>query len=175
MSLRIATIVALCLGLLSVPLAAGAEQPAKVPRIGALISGSPSTHKANVDAFRQGLRDLGYVEGQNIVIEYRYAEGKVERFSDLAAELVRLKPDVLVTGGSPGTRALRNATNTIPIIMAAIGDAVAAGFVQSLARPGGNITGLSFLDTELSVKRLELLKEALLSVSRVAVLRHPGR
>lgn len=174
MSWRITIIVPLALAMLSAPLAVHAQQPAKIPRIGALISGSPSTHRLPVEAFRQGLRDLGYVEGQNIVIEYRYAEGRADRFPDLAAELVRLKPDVLVTAGLPGVRALRNATTTIPIVMAAIADAVGSGFVQSLARPGGNITGLSFLATELSVKRLELLKEALPRASHVAVLWHPA-
>jgi putative ABC transport system substrate-binding protein len=146
------------------------QQPAKIPRVGILNTGAPATNKASLDAFRLGLRELGRLEGQNIVLEFRYAEGKPERFPDLVAELVRLKPDVLVGGGTPATRALRDATTTIPIVMAASADAIGSGFVRSLARPGGNITGLSFLDTELSAKRLELLKEALSRVSRVAAL-----
>ncbi|HZA55966.1 MAG TPA: ABC transporter substrate-binding protein [Candidatus Udaeobacter sp.] len=151
---------------------AQAQQQRKIPRIGVLLSGSSSSYVSRVEAFRQGLRDLGYVEGQNIVIDYRYAEGKMDQFAILAAELVRLKPDILVTSGSPGIRALMKTTNKIPIVMAAIGDAVGNRFVASLARPGGNVTGLSFLDRDISTKRLEFLKEAIPRAVRVAVLRH---
>ncbi len=152
---------------------AEAQPPKKVPRIGFLASGSPSSMSSRTEALRQGLRELGYVEGKDIVIEYRYAEGQADRFRDLAAELARLKPDVLIGGGTPGIRALMSATGTIPIVMAAIGDAVQGGFVRSLSRPGGNVTGHSFLDPEISAKRLQLLKEVLPRLSRVAVLRHP--
>ena len=125
---------------------------------------------ARVEAFRQGLRELGYVEGKNIVIEWRCAEGKFDRLPDLAAELVRLKVDVIVTGGPAATRAAKEATTTIPIVMANDSDPVGNGFVASLARPGGNITGLSTLAPELSGKQLELLKEIVPKLSRVAVL-----
>ncbi|MEK6601351.1 MAG: ABC transporter substrate-binding protein, partial [Candidatus Binatota bacterium] len=141
----------------------------KVPRIGFLAAVSPSALSARIEAFRQGLRELGYVEGKNITIEYRYAEGKLDRLPALAAELVRLKVDVIVTGGATNTRAAKEATNTIPIVMSQDTDPVASGFVASLARPGGNITGLSSLTADLSGKRLELLKEILPKLSRVAV------
>jgi putative tryptophan/tyrosine transport system substrate-binding protein len=137
---------------------ANAQQPAKLPRIGLLRAGSPPDPM--IEAFRQGLRDLGYVEGKNIVIEYRWAEGKNERLPDLAADLVRLEVDVIVPGGNAATRAAKSATKTIPIVMQS-GDPVGTGLIASLARPGGNITGLSYLFTDLSGKRLELLKEAL--------------
>ncbi len=165
-------LIVLALGTPAAPLTAAAQQPAKAPRIGVLLVGSVESSRSYFEAFRQGLRDLGYVEGKTIVVEPRYAEGKADRYSVLAADLVRTKPDVLVTGGPPAIRAMRDATKTIPIVMAATGDAVGYGFVQSLARPGGNITGMSFLNTELSAKRLELLKEALPKISRVAVLMH---
>ncbi len=151
-----------------------AQQPKQVFRIGVLLSGSTLTNNSRIAALRQGLWELGYVEGKNIIVDYRFAEGKIDRFPVLAAELVQLKPDVLVTSGAPGVRALMNATSTIPIVMAAIGDAVGAGFVNGLAQPGGNVTGFSFLNTDLSTKRLELLKEALPQISRVAVLTHPS-
>jgi len=151
---------------------AEAQQAEKVPRIGFLGSGSSTSMSSRTDSFRQGLRELGYVEGKNIKIDYRYAEGKTDQFAVLAAELIRLKPDVLVTSGSPGIRALMKATDNIPIVMAAIGDAVGSGFVKSLAQPGGNVTGLSFLDPDISTKRLELLKEAIPRLARVAVLRY---
>ena len=124
---------------------AHAQQPKKVPRIGYLTGASLDRQSARIEAFRQGLRELGYVEGKNIVIEYRFAEGKLDRLPALAAELVRLKVDVIVTGGGGHTRAAKDATNTIPIVMAQDTDPVANGFVASLARPGGNITGLSNL------------------------------
>ncbi len=149
---------------------AEAQQPKKVPRIGFLNALFPTTNPARIEAFRQGLRDVGYVEGKNIVIEYRYAERKFDRLPALAAELVRLKVDVIVTSASEETRAAKEATNTIPIVMINEGDPVAAGLVASLARPGGNITGLSTLSPELSGKRLELLKEIVPKLSRVAVI-----
>ena len=148
---------------------AQAQQPKKVPRIGFLFSLSPAVNTDRIEAFRHGLRDLGYVEGKNVVVEYRYAEGKQDRLSELAAELVRLKVDVIVSGGPAVTRPAKEATITIPIVMAQDGDPVGNGFVASLARPGGNITGLSTLAPEISGKRLELLKEILPKLSRVAV------
>jgi putative ABC transport system substrate-binding protein len=148
---------------------AEAQQPKKVPRIGYLFNTSPSAASARVEAFRQGLRELGYVEGKNIVIEYRHAEGKFDRLPSLAAELVRFKVDVIVTAGPLPTRAAKEATTTIPIIMAQDPDPVGNGFVASLARPGGNITGLSTLAPELSGKQMELLKEIVPKLSRVAV------
>ncbi len=148
---------------------AQAQQAGKVPRIGNLRGASPSADLARTEAFRQGLRELGYVEGKNIVIEYRHAEGKRDRLRELAAELVRVEVDVIVTTGPTSTRAAKEATNTIPIVMMNEGDPVANGFVASLARPGGNITGLSNLAPELSGKRLELLKEIVPRLSRVAV------
>ena len=147
-------------------------QPNQTARIGILQSGSSSSSMSRIVSFREGLRKLGYVEGKNIEIDYRYAEGKTDQFDVLAAELLRLKPDVLVTSGSPGVVALMKATNKTPIVMAAIGDAVGNRFVKSLAQPGGNVTGLSFLDPDISTKRLELLKEAMPRVVRVAILRH---
>ena len=149
---------------------AQAQQPTKVPRIGYLSAVSPSANLARREAFRQGLRELGYVEGKNILIEYRYAEGKFDRLPALAAELVRLKVDVIVTAAPLPTRSAKATTSTIPIVMAQDSDPVANGFVASLARPGGNITGLATLAPELSGKRLELLKEIGPKLSRVAVL-----
>jgi putative tryptophan/tyrosine transport system substrate-binding protein len=148
---------------------AEAQQPKKVPRIGFLSATSPSAIAARVEGFRRGLRELGYMEG-NIVIEWRYAEGKLDRLSELAAELVGLKVDVIVSAGPPPTRAAKEATATIPIVMAMDTDPVGMGFVTSLARPGGNITGLSTLLPEIGGKRLELLKEIIPKLSRVAVL-----
>ena len=161
----------LCLSLAIVMLVARAiaeaQQPNRVPRIGYL---SATGISARTEAFRQGLRELGYVEGKNIVIEWRYGEGKIDRLPALAAELVRLKVDIIVTGGVGATRPANEATNTIPIVMTQDPDPVANGFVVSLAHPGGNITGLSLLAPELSAKQLELLKEVLPKASRVAVL-----
>jgi ABC-type uncharacterized transport system substrate-binding protein len=150
------------------PLAAGAQ--AKVYRVAFLGSTSPSGYASQMRAFRGGLRDLGYVEGQNLVIESRWAQGKYERLAELAAEIVRMKPDVLVTHGPPGALAAKRATGTIPIVVGALGEAVAIGAVEGLARPGGNVTGLSFFVLELNAKRLEVLKEALPRLSRVGVL-----
>ena len=148
----------LALGFLTTVYFAQAQQPTKIPRIGYLL-GSPLTTSARREAFRQGLRELGYVEGKNLVIELRSAEGKLDRLPALAAELVRLKVDIIVSAGLGPTRAAKEATNTIPIVMTNEGDPVGTGIVASLARPGGNITGLSTLAPELNGKRLELLKE----------------
>src|SRR5882724_10138449 len=156
--------------LLAVAVMAHAEQPARVPRIGFLFVSSLSSNSARMEAFRQGLHELGYVEGKNIVIEWRSAEEKSDRLPALAAELVRLKIDVFVTAGPAATRPVEEATVTIPIIMAQDTDPVGNGFVASLARPGGNITGLSVLSPEISGKQLELLKEIVPKLSRVAVL-----
>jgi putative ABC transport system substrate-binding protein len=147
-----------------------AQQSVKMPKIGFLNALAPTTNPARIEAFRQGLRDAGYVEGKNIVIEYRYGERKVDRLSALAAELVRLNVDVIVTSASQETRAAKGATSRIPIVMINEPDPVGTGFVVSLARPGGNITGLSTLSPQLSGKRLELLKEIVPKLSRVAVL-----
>jgi ABC-type uncharacterized transport system substrate-binding protein len=156
--------------LLAVAVIAEAQQPKKVPRIGYLSATSPSVNPTRIEGFRQGLRELGYVEGKNIVIEWRYAEGKPDRFPALAAELVHLKVDVIVTGGPTITPAVKEATTTIPIVMGYDTDPVGSGFVASLARPGGNITGLSAVFPELSGKRLQLLKEIVPRLSRVVVL-----
>ena len=166
---------ALCALLFAFSFCAEAQQPKKVPRIGYLSSGAPAAESVRAKAIRLALRDLGYIEGQNIVIEYRYAEGKVDRAPQLGAELVRLKVDVIVvTGGTGWIRAANNATKTIPIVMVGVGiDPVESGLVESLARPGGNVTGLTLLFRELSGKRLELLKEAVPKLVRVAVLYDP--
>ena len=156
--------------LLAVGVTAEAQQPKQVPRIGYLTGSSASARSARIEAFGQGLRELGYVEGKNIVIEYRYAEEKLDRLPVLAAELLRLNVEVIVTGGPAVTRAVKEATATIPIVMTQDPDPVGSGFVASLARPGGNITGLSTLSPEISGKRLELLKEIVPKLSRVAVL-----
>src|SRR5262245_38967780 len=161
---------AICAVLLALSVPAEAQQPEKVPRIGFLGLSSPSAISARIESFRQGLRELGYVEGKNIVVEYRHAEGKQDRLPALAAELVSLKVDVIVTSGPLPTRAAKGATVTIPIVMTQVGDPVGSGFVASLVRPDGNITGLSTLAPELGEKRLELLKETVPKLSRVAVL-----
>jgi putative tryptophan/tyrosine transport system substrate-binding protein len=157
--------------LLALGVTAEAQQPKKVFRIGYQGAGSPDE---NEEAFRQGLRELGYVEGQNIVIEWRFAEGKLDQVPRNAAELVRLKVDVIVTGGAGDTRAAKAATSTIPIVMTNDNDPVGTGFVASLARPGGNITGLTSLSAELRGKLLELLKETLPRLSHVVALYGPG-
>jgi len=153
--------------------AASAQQPKKVPRVGYLSTGSRSSVAASssVKAFLQGLHELGYIEGKNIAIEYRYAEGQPGRYLELAAELVRLKVDVIFTTSDPAVRAAKKASKTIPIVFAGVSDPVAAGLVDSLARPGGNATGLSLLSRELDGKRLELFKEAFPKATRVAFLR----
>ena len=162
--------------LLAVAVIAEAQQPKKVPRIGYLTSSDPATEFTRSEGIRQALRDLGYVEGQNIAIEYRYAKGKLDRFPELAAELVHLKVDIIVVaGGNTLIQAAKNATKTIPIVMTGGGsDPVEAGLVESLARPGGNVTGITTLSRELGGKRLELLKEAVPKLARVAVLYDPA-
>ena len=156
--------------LLTVAVIAEAQQPKKVPRIGILTPGPVSPRLHFFEAFRHGLRDLGYVDGQNIIVEIQSADAKLERLPELAADLVRLQVEIIVTEGTPAAQSAKKVTQTIPIVMATSGNAVRAGLVDSLARPGGNITGLSFLATETYGKRLELLKEIVPKVSRVAVL-----
>ena len=146
------------------------QQPKKIPRIGVLVGGSAASDSARIEALRQGLRELGYVEEKNIAMDYRYAEGKPDRLNGLAADLVRQKVDIIVTAGPAATSAAKAATNAIPIVMAQVNDPIGAGFVANLVRPGGNITGLSVMAPELSGKQLELLKEVAPRVSRVAVL-----
>jgi putative tryptophan/tyrosine transport system substrate-binding protein len=164
------TILALCVMLLALRHSASAQQSAKIPRIGYLTGSSVSVITDRTEAFRRGLREIGYSEGKNIVIEWKSAEGKVDRLPALAAELVRMKVDIIVTTGASPTRAAKEATKTIPIVMAQDIDPVGSGFVASLARPGGNITGLSSLSVDISGKRLELLKEIVSRLSRVAIL-----
>jgi putative ABC transport system substrate-binding protein len=147
-----------------------AQQPTKVPRIGYLSGSSLSALASRIEAFKQGLRELGYVEGKNIVIEWRSAEGKLDRLPELAAELVRLKVDVIVSPGPQVTRPLKEATSTIPIVMAQDTDPVGSGFVASLARPGGNITGLATLAPEMAGKQLEIMKEIVPKLSRMAII-----
>jgi putative tryptophan/tyrosine transport system substrate-binding protein len=149
---------------------AEAQQPTKIPRIGVVISGAHTDSNPRIDAFRHGLRDLGYIESKDIVVEYRYAEGKNERFPKLVAELVQLKVDLVVVTALPAIRAAKRATATIPIVMITTTDPVATGMVESLTRPGGNITGVARLTRELNGKRLELLKEAVPRISHVGVL-----
>jgi len=166
-------LLAVVLVLVSAPLTAGAQPvTGKVPRVGLLGVTSAAGYARQIEAMRQGFRDLGYVEGQNLVIEYRWADGRYDRLPALAAELIRLQPDVIVTSGQ-GTRVLKEATTTIPIVMAVGGDVVAGGLVASLARPGGNITGSTYFGPELSAKRLEMLKGAVPGLARVAVLLNP--
>ena len=159
----------LCAMLFALSFEAETQQQNKAPRIGYLGGISPSSNPARIEAFRQGLRELGYIEGKNIVIEWRHHEGNIDRLPALAAELARLKVDIIITVGPPAARAAKEATVTIPIVMVQVGDPVGSGFVASLVRPGGNITGLSSLAPELSGKRLELLKEVVPRLSRVAV------
>jgi putative tryptophan/tyrosine transport system substrate-binding protein len=160
-------------GLVVKPLAARGQQPAaRIYRIGILESVPAAQNAANLDALRKGLRELGYVEGRNLIIEYRSSDGRAERFVDLAAELVRLKVDLIVTRGTPATRAAKDATGTIPVVMATMGDPQA--LVASFTRPGGNITGVTTFSTELTAKRLELLKELAPGLSRVGLLHNMG-
>ena len=155
--------------------AAQAQQPKKVYRIGYLMPGDPTSESADSDAVRLALHELGYIEGQNIAFEYRYADGRRDRYPELAADLVRLKVDIIVvSGGNTPVRAVRNATRAIPVVMASGSNPVQAGLVESLARPGGNVTGLTNLRRELGGKRLELLKEAVPKLDRVAVLYYPA-
>ena len=169
---RRAFISGVTLGLLAAPLAAAAQQAGKVYRIGILETIPAAQNAANLAALRKGLRDLGYVEGRNLIIEYRSADGRAERFPDLASELVRLKVDLIVTRGTPAARAAKNATGTIPVVMATMGDPRA--IVASFAHPGGNITGVTTFSTELTAKRVELLKELVPNLSRVALLHNMG-
>jgi ABC-type uncharacterized transport system substrate-binding protein len=164
------------LGFFAAPLNAAAQPAGKVWRIGWLLTGSLESPETRLlrDAFREGVRERGYIEGQNIVIEYRPADGRIERFPRLASELVRLKLDLIIAANTLAARAAQQATTTIPIVVPVMGDPVGDGLVASLARPGGNITGLTFLGPELVPKRVGLLKEALPRVSRVAALWHPG-
>ncbi len=152
---------------------ADAQQPAKVWRIGVLVSNSPSLNASRDEALRQGLRELGYVQGQNIIMEYRYAEGKLDRLPDLATELVGLKVDVIVVGGTRVAVAAKQATSTIPIVVAGAGDLVSAGLIRSFTYPGGNVTGVSRLSPDFIGKRLKLLKEAIPKAIGVAVLTNP--
>jgi len=171
---RARAIVMLVLVLVAAPLAADAQQTGKVHRIGYLSSGSSTAVPRVIEAFRQGLRELGWVEGQNIVIDYRFAEHRYDRLPDLAAELVRLKVDIIVAPATPAAAAAKNATGTIPIVMIGVGDPVGTGFIASLARPGGNVTGSSyFVGLEIYSKQLELLKETVPKVRRVAILSNP--
>jgi putative ABC transport system substrate-binding protein len=162
-------LIVLCVMFFALCCAAEAQPPAKIYRIGYLAPGSASALGARMDAFRQGLRELGYVEGKNIFIERRHADGKLDRLPAIAAQLVRLKVEVIVTGGSASTRAAQETTSAIPIVMTQDPDPIGSGFITSLARPGGNITGLSNLVSDLSGKRLELLKETIPKLSRVAL------
>jgi putative tryptophan/tyrosine transport system substrate-binding protein len=160
----------LTLGILAAPLAAAeAQRAGKVPRIGILWAYSPSVVSPFAEAFRQRLRGLGYLEGQNVAVEERWAEGRFDRLPSLAAELVRLNVDVIVTASTPAAQAAKQATRTVPIVVTLVTDPVEGGIVASLARPGGNVTGLSLMHPELSAKRLALLKEVIPKVSRVAV------
>ena len=161
--------------LLALGVTAEAQQPKKVPRIGYLSNNDQARESARSEAIQLALRERGHVDGQNIAIEYRYTEGKLDRLPELAAELVRLKVDVIVAGGDSPVRAAKNATKTIPIVMMGqAADPVEAGHIESLARPGGNVTGLTLLTRELGGKRLELLKEAVPKLARVAVLYDPA-
>jgi ABC-type uncharacterized transport system substrate-binding protein len=160
---------------LAAPLAAEAQQAGKVYRIGFLRVTSPSDRPHLLDAFRQGLRELGWVEGQNIIIDYRYAEDRVDRLPGLAAELVRLKVDLIVSAGTQGVTAAKNATEAVPIVMVAVRDPVGTGLIASLVRPGGNITGVSdSAGLEIVAKQLELLKETIPKIRRVAILSNPA-
>jgi putative tryptophan/tyrosine transport system substrate-binding protein len=157
------------------PIAARAQQPRRMPRIGVLLPGTATSFAPRVQAFLEGLRDLGYVDGRTAVIEWRWGEDRVDRLPELAAELLGSQVDVIVTGGTPAARTLKNATRTIPIVMAMVGDPVAAGLVESLGRPGGNATGLSIVATDLSGKRLQLLEEIVPGLSSVAVMSYGAK
>ena len=163
----------IAVALLAFAVIADAQQPKKVPRIGVVVSGGPVLPSTNNEAFRQGLRDLGYVEGQNLLIEYRYGEGKLDRMPGLVNELVEQKVDILFVTNQVAIRVAKKTTKTIPIVMVSGNDPVVAGLVDSLAHPGGNVTGLSQLSRDLSAKRVELLKEALPKMVRMAVLWDP--
>ena len=171
---RLIGVVILALGLLVVPRAADAQPVAKVPQIGFLSLRPLGARSPFLEAFRHSLREMGYAEGQNVAFVYRSAEGQVDRLPALAAELVRLNVDVIVVAETPAIHAAIQATTTIPIVMLTVGDPVEAGFVKSLAQPGGNVTGVGGLVTELNMKLLELLKEAVPGVTRIAVFVAPG-
>ena len=170
---RLWLVATVALGILAAALATDAQQPVKVPRIGLLLPFSPSDAAPWHQAFREGLRELGWLEGKNISIEYRYAEGRNDRLPDLAADLVRLKVDIIIVSISTDALVAKKATGTIPIVMASAGDPVPLGLVDTLARPGGNITGLTQMAPELAGKRLELLKETVPKLTRVGVLWYP--
>ena len=165
--------VVLAVSIFLAPLVAEAQTAGKVYRIGFLGAASARQYSAQVDAMRRGLRDLGYIEGRNLTIDYRWANGRYERLDPLAVELVRLKVDVIVTHGTPGSQAAKQATTTIPIVMAVVGNPEEIGLVQSLARPGGNITGSSFMFAEVNAKRVQVLKDAVPGLRRVAALYNP--
>jgi ABC-type uncharacterized transport system substrate-binding protein len=156
------------------PLAARAQQPDKIPRVGFLGNSTAALEANLVGPFREGLRDLGYQDGRNIVIEYRWAEGKYDRFPTLIAELLAAKVDVIVTAGTPASLAVKKATSSVPLVMIAVGEPVATGLVTSLARPGGNITGVTSISPEIEGKRLELLREVVPGISHIAVLWNAG-
>ena len=175
MTTRRAFLSTLAGGLLASPRIADAQPAGQLHRIGYLVGGSAAANPQFVEAFRQGLRELGWVEGQNIIVEYRFAEGRLDRLPDLAADLVRSKVDIIVAGPSPPAAAAKNATGTIPIVMIAVGSPVEQGLIASLARPGGNVTGVSFsVGLEIVGKQLELLKETAPKVRRVAILSNPA-
>jgi len=171
---RRAFIFGIAFGLATWSLAAKAQQAGKVSRIGYLGTSTPALERHLIEAFRRELRDLGYIEGQNIVIVYRWAEGQDDRLPGLAADLVNHKPDVIVTSGTPGTLAVKQATTTIPIVMTSSSDPVQVGLVASLARPGGNVTGLSIVAPELEGKRLQIIQQLIPRLSRLGVLWNPG-
>jgi putative ABC transport system substrate-binding protein len=171
---RAALAAIIALSLLAAPLAAEAQKAGRVYRIGVLDTTPVARNAANLDAFRQGLRELGYVEGQNFVIEYRSPDRRANEFPDLANELVRLKVDLILTRGTAAVTAAKNATRTIPIVMAASGDPLGVGVVTGLARPGGNVTGLTTLTAEVSGKRLQLLKDAIPGIQRIAAVFDTG-
>jgi len=173
-SWRLCFLAALVLALVAPPVFSAAQTPPKIPRVAYVMSGTSTGLRHLFEAARQGLRELGYVEGQTIALEVRWAEGYYDRFPELVAEMVRLKVDVMVVSTTPGALAAKKSTQTIPVVMVAVGDPVGSGLVASLARPGGNLTGLSLLNPELHGKRLQLLKEVLPKASRVAVLTNPG-
>ena len=168
------TVLALCAGLFALSYSASAQQPGKIFRIGFLDDSNPSNIAVRLAMFRQELGKLGWIEGKNLTIEYRFAEGKLERLPELMSDLVRLKIDVIVVQGTPSALAAKNATTTIPIVITNAGDPVGAGLVASLARPGGNVTGSSSLASELITKRLEVLKDTVPGLSRVGILRTLG-
>jgi ABC-type uncharacterized transport system substrate-binding protein len=170
--MKIIVLLLVSLAVVSVHLA-DAQQPPKKPLIGVLVAGSPSSMESRINAFQKRLRELGYKEGQNIVVEYHYAEGNYDRLTAIATDLVRSNANVIVTWAIPVTQVVKNATNTIPIVMAGGGNPVETGLVESLAKPGGNITGLATIQNELTGKRLELLKEAVPKISRVAFVFNP--